>query len=82
MQEIAAQIQRVYDDADYVGSLVVDGPSERPTEHDAPKTEPPGWWDVFWQRFTGNTDMTRDQALELLRDLRMRARTLLPDFKP
>ena len=82
MQAIAGQIKRVYDDADYVGSLVVDGPSERPTEHDAPKVEPAGWWDAFWQRFTGNTDLTRDQALELLRDLRMRARTWMPDFKP
>jgi hypothetical protein len=80
MQEIAAQIQRVYDDADYVGSLVVDGPSDRPTEHDAPKTEPPGWWDAFWQRFTQNTDMTRDQAFDLLRSLRMRARNWLLEF--
>lgn len=30
MEEIATQIKRVYDEADYVGSLVVDGPSERP----------------------------------------------------
>ena len=38
---IRDQIDRVYADADYVGSLVVDGPSDRPTEHDGPKQEPP-----------------------------------------
>jgi len=46
---IRDQIDRVYADADYVGSLVVDGPSDRPTEHDGPKQEPPGWWEQFWE---------------------------------
>jgi hypothetical protein len=49
MAEIRQQIDRVYADADYVGSLVVDGPSDRPTEHDGPKVEPPDWWQRFWQ---------------------------------
>ncbi|MGB3137920.1 MAG: hypothetical protein WBB18_14040 [Nodosilinea sp.] len=48
MAEIRQQIDRVYADADYVGSLVVDGPSERPTEHDGPKDEPANWWQQFW----------------------------------
>ncbi|MGB3312504.1 MAG: hypothetical protein WBG32_17865 [Nodosilinea sp.] len=48
MAEIREQIDRVYADADYVGSLVVDGPSDRPTEHDGPKDEPPDWWQRFW----------------------------------
>ncbi len=69
LDEIAAQIQRVYDDADYVGSLVVGGGSDRPTEYDGPKDEPPGWWSAFWKRFESNTDMTRRQAIELLRSL-------------
>jgi len=69
MEEIAAQIQRVYDDGDYVGSLVVDGPSDRPTEYEGSKEEPAGWWEAFWQRFESNTDMTREKALELLRSL-------------
>ena len=34
MAEIAEQINRVYKQADYVGSLVVDGEKGRPTEHD------------------------------------------------
>ncbi|WOD37901.1 hypothetical protein [Nodosilinea sp. E11] len=49
MAEIRQQIDRVYADADYVGSLVVDGPSVRPTEHDGPKDEPSDWWQRFWQ---------------------------------
>ncbi|MBE9159581.1 hypothetical protein IQ265_22500 [Nodosilinea sp. LEGE 06152] len=49
MAEIRQQIDRVYADADYVGSLVVDGPSDRPTEHDGPKQEPRNWWQRFWE---------------------------------
>jgi hypothetical protein len=71
MAAIAEQIERVYDDADYVGSLVVDGPSDRPTEYDGPKIEPPGWWDAFWKRYEDNVEMTRDEALQMLRRLGM-----------
>jgi hypothetical protein len=77
VQSIADQIQRVYKDADYVGSLVVDGDTERPTEYEGPKDEPPGWWDAFWKRFEGNTDMTRQQAYELWLRLKMNARRWL-----
>ena len=69
MQEIAEQIQRVYDDADYVGSLVVDGPSERPTEYDGNKIQPAGWWEAFWSRFESNSGISRERAYELLRSL-------------
>jgi hypothetical protein len=69
LQTIADQIDRVYEDGDYVGSLVVDGPSDRPTEYDGPKDEPPGWWDAFWQRFEDNVGMDRGGALDLLREL-------------
>lgn len=50
MAEIREQIDRVYAEADYVGSLVVDGPSDRPTEHDGPHQEPADWWQRFWER--------------------------------
>ncbi|HSM81080.1 MAG TPA: hypothetical protein VLS96_05315 [Nodosilinea sp.] len=50
LADIREQIDRVYADADYVGSLVVDGPSQRPTEHDGPHREPRGWWQQFWRR--------------------------------
>lgn len=69
MTAIAEQIERVYDDADYVGSLVVDGPSDRPTEYDGPKDEPAGWWDAFWQRYEDNVGMTHFEALDMLREL-------------
>jgi len=70
MEELASQIQRVYDDADYVGSLVVGGESERPTEYDGSKLEPAGWWDAFWHRFQENTGISWEGAMELLRSLR------------
>ena len=75
MQAIADQIDRVYEDGDYVGSLVVDGPersrrTDRPTEYDGPKDEPPGWWQAFWTRFEDNVGLDREGAMDLLRDLR------------
>jgi hypothetical protein len=82
MQAIAAQIQRVYQDADYAGSLVVEGDSGRPTEYEGPKQEPPGWWRSFWERFEENTGLDKAQALDLLRWLKMDAkRWLEPQLK-
>jgi len=69
MEEIAGQIRQVYEDADYVGSLVVDGGSDRPTEYDGSKVEPAGWWDAFWKRFEANTGLTSLEAFEILRSL-------------
>jgi hypothetical protein len=69
MQDIAEQIDRVYADGDYVGSLVIDGPSIRPTEYDGDKEEPEGWWEAFWMRFEDNTDLDREDAMDLLREL-------------
>lgn len=52
--EVRRQIDRVYADADYVGSLVVDGPSWRPTAWQTPSrppvTNPPtaAWAEPFW----------------------------------
>ncbi|MDY6940089.1 MAG: hypothetical protein SWY16_20840 [Cyanobacteriota bacterium] len=76
MEQIYEQIARVYEDGEYVGSLVVDGPSDRPTEYDGSKEEPPGWWDAFWQRHETNTGQTREEAIEMLR------RLLGPDWMP
>ncbi|MFP3853878.1 MAG: hypothetical protein ACLFWD_06250 [Anaerolineales bacterium] len=66
---IADQIEKVYDQAEYVGSLVVDGPSDRPTEYDGPKLEPADWWDQFWNRFEDNVGMSRDGARKLWQKL-------------
>jgi hypothetical protein len=65
VQVIADQIQRVYKDADYVGSLVVSGETGRPTEYDGPKEQPPGWWEAFWERFEENTGLGRQEAYDL-----------------
>lgn len=70
MQQVHDQIAKVYDDADYVGSLVVDGPSRRPTEHNGPKQQPSDWWDTFWRRHEANTGQSRIEAMEMLRRLR------------
>jgi hypothetical protein len=80
MAEIVAQIERVYEDADYVGSLVVDGPSDRPTEHDGPKVQPEGWWEAFWKRFEDNTGLSRWNARDLLNSLKMVAWRLWEDL--
>lgn len=71
MQAIADQIDRVYSQANYVGSLVVDGDTGRPTEYDGPKEEPPGWWEAFWERYEKNTDMNRQQAYDLWQRLKL-----------
>ena len=73
MKQIAEQIERVYDDADYVGSLVVGGASSRPTEYDGPKVEPADWWDVFWKRFEDNTGLDSFEARELWRSMKFYA---------
>ena len=69
MEAIAQQIERVYDEGDYVGSLVVDGETDRPTEYDGPKDEPHGWWEGFWNRFENNLQFSRWDALSVLREL-------------
>ena len=69
MADIAAQIARVYEQAGYVGSLVTDGDTGRPTEYDGPKTEPPQWWDSFWSRYEVNSGQSRDDAMAMLHEL-------------
>ena len=58
LAQIGAQIGKVYQQADYVGSLVVEGETERVTEHAGPNVEPPGWWHAFWRRHFENTGQT------------------------
>jgi hypothetical protein len=58
MAEIAAQIGKVYDEADYVGSLVTAGETNRPTEYVGDKVEPRDWWSEFRQRHFDNTGET------------------------
>jgi len=53
MEEIREQIDKTYSQADYVGSLVVEGFTGRPTEYNGQKTEPNNWWQVFWSKYQG-----------------------------
>jgi len=76
MAEIATQINRVYRDRKYVGSLVLDGPTGRPTEYKGHKVEPPWWWHSFWKRHEKNTGMTRVETFRKLRQ------TLGDDWRP
>lgn len=73
MKAIHGQIAKVYEDADYVGSLVVNGQTDRPTEHDGPQQEPPDWWAKFWQRYEHNTGQSQAEAMQMLRKLRGQA---------
>lgn len=66
---IAAQIDRVYSEADYVGSLVTEGPTNRPTEHQGPRQQPPHWWEGFWRNYEAQTGHTRAQAMARLKRL-------------
>lgn len=71
MQAIANQIDRVYEDGEYVGSLVLDGASDRPTEYDGSKEQPDDWWEVFWNRFEENTGLDQWDAMELFEALKI-----------
>ncbi len=55
-EAIKKQINRVYADSDYIGSLVTSGITERKTEYQGPKQEPAGWWKRFWKRWNENSD--------------------------
>ncbi len=54
MHAIAMQINKVYDEADYVGSLVIGGDTNRPTEYIGDKNQPFSWWHSFWKRHDEN----------------------------
>ncbi|MGB3292006.1 MAG: hypothetical protein WBB01_03320 [Phormidesmis sp.] len=70
LAEIDAQIKRIYDDANYVGSLVTDARTRRPTEYSGEQQEPEDWWEQFWQHSENRLNLSRQEAWELLRRLR------------
>lgn len=69
IKHINQQIARVYDDADYVGSLVVEGDTSRPTEYDGSKQEPSNWWQEFWKRHRSNTGQSKGDTWQMLNRL-------------
>lgn len=70
LAEIDEQIQKIYDDADYVGSLVTDGRTRRPTEYTGNHQEPENWWEEFWKHSENRQGLGEDAARDLLRRLR------------
>ncbi|MBA3725129.1 MAG: hypothetical protein H0W86_01440 [Armatimonadetes bacterium] len=69
MTTIKKEIEQVYSLSDYVGSLVTQGETGRPTEYVGMKVQPPGWWDEFWLRHQQNTGDSREEALAKLMKL-------------
>ncbi|MGB3491718.1 MAG: hypothetical protein WBA57_03245 [Elainellaceae cyanobacterium] len=67
VQEIRQQIARVYAEADYVGSLVVDGSTGRPTEYDGNHQQPENWWEEFWRLYEDGMGRSREDAIEIWR---------------
>lgn len=70
IDDIARQINRVYREADYVGSLVVEGETGRSTEYDGPKQQPSGWWEDFWKHYQQDTGQSPEEAISMLRRIR------------
>lgn len=62
IREISEQINKVYSNADYVGSLVLGGPTGRPAEYIGDKIPPPDWWEQFWKRHQTNLGQTKEDA--------------------
>lgn len=69
LQDIKDQIDRVYAESEFVGSLVTESDTGRTTEYDGPKVQPEDWWDNFWTRHENNTGDTREEAIEKLKKL-------------
>lgn len=67
LKSLAAQLDKVYANADYVGSLVTGGDTGRPTEYVGDHTEPENWWKAFWQRHYENTGQDRDDVRQIWR---------------
>lgn len=66
---IKQQIQRVYNQSDYVGSLVTGGETGRITQYEGVRVEPADWWEQFWQRREKETGKSRQQIIAELRKL-------------
>lgn len=65
--DIREQIDQVYAEGDYVGSLVTEGHTGRPTEYDGAGVETPEWWANFWKQYEADTGRTRAEVCAALR---------------
>lgn len=62
---ISKQIDKVYSESDYVGSLVTGGCTNRPTEYIGDKNEPLDWWHSFWKRHNKNMEDVEDNNTKM-----------------
>lgn len=69
MASLAGQLNKVYSNGDYVGSLVTGGETGRPTEYVGEKNQPEGWWKAFWERHEQNTGQSKEEVREMIRRL-------------
>lgn len=69
LSSIKQQIDRVYAQSDYVGSLVTEGETGRVTEYVGAKIQPADWWEKFWQRHQANTGDSPEVAMTKLQTL-------------
>ena len=69
LQQIGAQIRKIYAQSDAVGSLVTGGRTGRVTEYEGVKVQPAGWWQAFWTRRERETGKSRGQIIAELRKL-------------
>ena len=66
LRAIKDQIDRVYAQSNYVGSLVTAGETGRATEYEGSKVQPDDWWEQFWKRHEKNTGDSREEAIAKL----------------
>jgi len=71
MRTIAAQIESSRKFADNIGSLVVGGRTDRPTEHSAPSpaAQPifvPAWWSTFWLTYGRTLPQLNEEQAKML----------------
>jgi hypothetical protein len=67
--QIRRQIDRVYAQSDYVGSLVTGGDTGRVTEYEGRKVMPHDWWETFWEHYESTYHESRAEAQARLRQL-------------
>ena len=64
IDEIYEKINAVFEQGDYISSLVTGGgETGRITEYAGAKVQPADWWERFWKRYENNTGIDREVAI-------------------
>ncbi len=69
MKAIHRDMAKIYDESEFVGSLVTDGETGRATEYEGSKIQTDDWWQNFWNRYEANMGITRWEAIRRLHQL-------------